>query len=92
MTSMTSTALEKTFFVTGFPGFIGKRLVRLLSARYPGARIYALTESRFQKDAERIIERLQNPRITAITGNIVDMHLGLSGEEYQTLCAQDFQP
>lgn len=86
MRTMTSSAHEKTFFVTGFPGFIGKRLVRALSTRYPNARIFALTESRFLKDAERIVERLQNPRVTVITGNIVDMHLGLSGEEYQTLC------
>src|SRR5207248_519114 len=31
-------------------------------------------------------DKLKGAKIELLTGDIVDMHLGLSGEEYQTLC------
>ena len=33
-----------TFLVTGFPGFIGRRLVRALLEQHPDAKIVALVE------------------------------------------------
>lgn len=76
-----------TYFVTGYPGFIGKRLVAHIARSDAAARIYLLVQPKFAKDARRYVERLDHPdRIEIVTGDIVDMHLGLSGEEYARLC------
>lgn len=85
-----------TSLVTGFPGFIGKRLVELILRREPGARLYLLVQEKFLKEAQQEVQRLAQKlagtpgadagNIVLLTGDIVDMDLGLSGEEYQALC------
>lgn len=75
-----------TYFVTGFPGFIGKRLVEYIAQEDPHGRIYLLVQPKFFKDAQRYVAKLTGAPIEILTGDIVDMHLGLSGEEYQRLC------
>lgn len=74
-----------TYFVTGFPGFLGKRLVEYLVKVAPQSRVYLLVQPKFLKDAQRFVERLDSTALKILTGDIVDMHLGLSGDEYQTL-------
>ena len=39
--------------LTGFPGFIGRRIVRTLATRYPDARLIALIEERLRDVAEQ---------------------------------------
>lgn len=75
-----------TFFITGYPGFIGKRLVQHIAQRSPESRIYLLVQPKFLKEAQRYVARLNGAPIEILTGDIVDMHLGLSGEEYKRLC------
>ncbi len=77
-----------TYFVTGFPGFIGKRLVEHIVREAPQAHIYVLVQPKHFKEAQQMASRLQGTGATLelLTGDIVDMHLGLSGEEYQRLC------
>ncbi|MGA9524140.1 MAG: SDR family oxidoreductase [Myxococcaceae bacterium] len=74
-----------TYFVTGYPGFIGKRLVEHIARNDPDGRIYLLVQPKFLKDARRYAERTRGAKIEILTGDIVDMHLGLSGEEYVRL-------
>jgi thioester reductase-like protein len=75
------------FFVTGFPGFIGKRLVAGLASRHEAAPIHLLVQPKFVRDATRYVKSLTNPdRFQILDGDIVDMHLGLSGAEYGALC------
>lgn len=77
-----------TYFVTGFPGFIGKRLVPALLARSPDARCYLLVHPRTEEDASAELEKLApraRERVTVLLGDVVDMHLGLSSSEYRTL-------
>lgn len=75
------------YFVTGFPGFIGKRLVARLAERRPEAPIRLLVQPKFLKDARHYVRSLVRPeRVEILQGDIVDMHLGLSGEEYGALC------
>lgn len=83
-----------TYFVTGYPGFIGKKLVEHLADQDPGSRIFLLVQPKFIQDAHRDVERIRAaaaqktqavPRFEILAGDIVDMHLGLSGEEYQRL-------
>ncbi len=77
-----------TYFVTGFPGFIGKRLVEHIVREEPQAHVYVLVQPKHLKEAQQVAAKLQGSGATVelLTGDIVDMHLGLSGEEYQRLC------
>ncbi|SEU33078.1 SDR family oxidoreductase [Stigmatella erecta] len=75
-----------TYFVTGYPGFIGKRLVEHIAREDPQGHIYALVQPKFLKEAQKLAAHVKGATLELITGDIVDMHLGLSGEEYQRLC------
>ncbi len=72
-------------FVTGYPGFIGKRLVEHLARENPEGRITLLVQPRFAREARAYVERLQGARVELLSGDVVDMHLGLAGPEYQRL-------
>ncbi len=75
------------YFVTGYPGFIGKRLVEHIAKEDPQARIFLLVQPKFLEDARTYAARLRGgAKVEILTGDIVDMHLGLSGEEYNRLC------
>src|SRR5687767_3229463 len=79
----------RTYFVTGYPGFIGKRLVEHLARNIDGGKIYLLVQPKFLKDAKRYVDQIRgDAQIEILTGDIVDMHLGLSGEEYNHLCEE----
>lgn len=78
-------AMPGTIFVTGYPGFIGKRLVRHLAKVAGDRRIVLLVQPRFVKEATQYASRLGPASIDILSGDIVDIHLGLSGPEYQRL-------
>lgn len=78
-------ARPSTSLVTGFPGFLGKGLVEHMARATPRARIFVLVQSAHLKEAQRCIEALGSTQVEILLGDIVDMHLGLSGEEYQRL-------
>ena len=50
---------ERGIFITGFPGFIGQRLVERLLGERPEATFYLLVEPRLVFDAERRCRRLE---------------------------------
>ena len=75
------------YFLTGYPGFISKRLIRHIARQDPGAKISVLVLPKQEQDAHRELER-SGVKAEVLTGDAVDMHLGLSGEEYQRLCDQ----
>jgi len=75
-----------TYFITGYPGFIGKRLVEHIAREDPKGHIYALVQPKSLKDAQKHAAKVQGAPVELLTGDVVDMHLGLSGEEYQRLC------
>lgn len=72
-----------TWFVTGYPGFIARRLVAQISEAAPGARIYALAHPRLEREARRAAEAVHNVQV--FTGDVADMHLGMQGEAWRTL-------
>jgi nucleoside-diphosphate-sugar epimerase len=72
-------------FVTGYPGFIGKRLVRFLAETNPDGHITLLVQPKFVKEAQSYVDQLRGAKLEVISGDIVDMHLGLAGREYQRL-------
>jgi thioester reductase-like protein len=78
-------AAERTYFVTGYPGFIGKRLVAHIAENDPKGRIYLLVQPKFLKEAATYVEKLRGAPVELLGGDIVDMHLGLAGDEYRRL-------
>lgn len=75
-----------TYFVTGYPGFIGKRLVEHIAREDPHGHIYVLVQPKALKEAKHHLHSVKGAPVEILTGDVVDMHLGLSGEEYQRLC------
>ncbi len=76
----------RTYFVTGFPGFIGRRLVQHIAKKHKDARIYLLVQPKFVDDARKLAKSMKGADLQLLQGDIVDMHLGLSSEEYARLC------
>ena len=72
-----------TWFVTGYPGFIARRLVAHVAEAVPGARIYALAHPRLLEEARRAAEAVRN--LEVFTGDVADMHLGMEGVAWRTL-------
>ena len=77
-----------TSLLTGFPGFIGKRLVRKLLAEDPKLRIAALVEPRMLDAARAAAAELDAERIELIPGDIGAPRLDLGDEDYARLCAE----
>jgi len=77
---------ERVHFVTGYPGFIGKRLVRSLwaEARGADARLVLLVQPRGAK-AARAAAAADGISAEVIEGDVEQMHLGLSGAEFKAL-------
>jgi thioester reductase-like protein len=71
-------------FVTGFPGFIGRRLVAKLLNEDPKLRVAALVEERMLDDAREVAP----DRVEVITGDITERQLGLSDDDYERLGAE----
>ena len=75
-------------FFTGFPGFIGRRLVRELLSHDSEARIAALVEPRFAAGARDVAAQMAPDRIEVIEGDIADRRLGLPSDVYDRLVAE----
>src|SRR3954447_7667905 len=71
-------------FVTGFPGFIGKKLVHALLDDDPDAQIVCLVEPRMEEAARNAADK----RVEILPGDITDRRLGLAPEDYQRLTAE----
>jgi thioester reductase-like protein len=76
-----------TYLVTGYPGLIGKRLVARIAEAEPEARIYALVLPRMAEEAAAHAAAV-GARVEVLQGDVADMHLGLSGAEYERLCGE----
>jgi len=76
-------------FVTGFPGFIGKRLVKELLADDRKAKVACLVEPRMEEAARSAAAELDGgDRVEILAGNITDRRLGLSADDYERLTAK----
>lgn len=82
-----SAAARRHILVTGYPGFIGKRLVRRLLQERP-ERLSLLVQPKFLEDARRYIAACgakEGRAVQLLAGDIADMHLGLSAAEIDEL-------
>ena len=78
---------ERTILFTGFPGFIGTRLIPRLLADDPDARVVALVEPRMVDRARSVAASL-GPRIEVQAGDITDPLLGLDQATYDRLASE----
>ncbi len=76
--------------VTGYPGFIGRQLVRRLAARLRGqeARLRLLVQPKHAARARAELAELEAGAAEVLEGDVAQMHLGLSGAEYKRLAAE----
>ena len=75
-------------FVTGFPGFIGKRLVREILARDPKADVACLVEPKMVDAARSAAGDLPGgDRVEILAGDITDRRLGIAADDYERLAA-----
>lgn len=72
--------------VTGFPGFIGRRLVAELLEREPDASVVALVEERMADAARQAVAALDGDgRIEVVAGDIGERRLGLDAPSWERL-------
>ena len=65
-------------FITGFPGFLGSRLVERLAAKYPYSEFALLVQPKFVEQAQQELEfRGLAERSRLIPGDITKMDLGI---------------
>ncbi len=78
-----------THLVTGFPGFIGRRLVAALLEREPEDTVIAIVEPRMVEAARvAALEIDGGPRVEVLPGDITDPRLGLGEDRYARLAAE----
>ncbi|HET9988075.1 MAG TPA: dephospho-CoA kinase, partial [Kofleriaceae bacterium] len=72
--------------VTGFPAFTAKRMIAKLLATEPETKLYVLARDKFAPEASALLEQLgASDRAEVLVGDICDMDVGLSSNEYRAL-------
>jgi len=81
---------DRVHLVTGYPGFLGKRLVRrlLTDPQERPRRLVCLVQQRHLEAARADLAQLPAPEAELVEGDITHMHLGLSGAEWQALASE----
>lgn len=77
--------MPRVLFVTGFPGFIGRRLVRALLEADRDAKVVALAEGKQVEHAHECAQTIDAERIEVLPGDISQQGLGLSEDQRQRL-------
>ncbi len=75
-------------FATGFPGFIGRRLVVRLLEEDPELRVVALVEPRMTDAARAAAAEIGADRIEILAGDIAERRLGLADTDWERLTAE----
>jgi thioester reductase-like protein len=75
-------------FLTGFPGFIGRRLAARLLAEDPELQVVALVEPRMAEAARRAAAEIGRDRIDVVEGDIGERRLGLSDADWERLTGE----
>ena len=74
--------------LTGFPGFIGRRLVKHLLEDDAEATVVALVEPRMLATARDAAAGVDPERVEVVAGDITDRRLGLEDGDYDRLTAE----
>ena len=74
------------YLVTGYPRFLVRGLVREILEKDPAGVIALLVQEKHEREARIFTKRVGAVRrIRVVTGDVANMHLGLSTEEYRVL-------
>jgi nucleoside-diphosphate-sugar epimerase len=76
---------QRTALLTGFPGFIGRRLAARLLDADPKLRLAALVEGRMAEPAREVAADIDPERIDVLPGDIAERRLGLADDDYERL-------
>ncbi|MHB8780305.1 MAG: SDR family oxidoreductase [Candidatus Geothermincolia bacterium] len=80
---------DRTIFFTGYPGFLGRWLVRDMLANDPNINFTFLVQDKFRQRADEDIAAptAQDPNrsLKIVTGDVTDPRLGLSDQAYEEL-------
>ncbi len=82
---------ERVLFLTGFPGFLARWLVKKYLQSDDRARFFVLVQASEFAAAERAVAELEQgchgaaARVRILVGDVTAMDLGLSGEEFREL-------
>lgn len=82
---------QEVVFVTGFPAFTARRMIRKLLHAEAKTRVVMLVREKFVSDAESFRLALgasRRKRLSLLMGDVTIMHLGLAGDEYRRLCEE----
>lgn len=82
---------DSTILFTGFPGFIGARLIPRLLDQDPAAVVVALVEPRMVEKARAAAAVIDAERVLVEPGDITDPRLGLTDARYAELAASTTQ-
>src|SRR5947208_955862 len=74
--------------LTGFPGFIGRRLVRHLLDGDSDAAVVALVEPRMLDAGRQAAAEIDSGRIEVLAGDITERRLGLEDADYERLTGE----
>jgi thioester reductase-like protein len=74
-----------TALLTGFPGFIGRRLAARLLSEQPDRRLVALVEERMLEPARAAVAAIGSDRIELVPGDIREPGLGLAEADRERL-------
>ncbi len=74
----------RDILLTGFPSFVARRLMAVIAAEEPDTFIRLLVRPDYVDDAERHLSKMEvdRERVQVLSGDVVAMDLGLSGQEY----------
>jgi thioester reductase-like protein len=84
-------AESEHIFVTGFPAFTARRMLAKIAREDDSARIVVLCRDKFRAELDAFIATLpaeHGERMRVLIGDVCDMDLGLSGEEYAGLAQE----
>lgn len=75
-----------SILITGFPNLLARKLVRILRGARPEARLVLLAQPKWEAEARAFAQAVGETDVQVLLGDVADMHLGLSGNEYRALC------
>lgn len=82
---------DEVALITGFPTFAARKMAEHILQAEPRTLLYLIVRSKFLKEAEEHLERLQKPqreRVIVLEGDAAAMDLGLSGTEHRKLASE----
>ncbi len=84
-------SVPEVVLVTGFPGFMAKRMIAKILASDEEAKVLVLARPKFEQAASAYLGSLGDGRAARtelLVGDVCDMDLGLAGSEYRRLCEE----